>query len=111
MRMTPPTFGDDADAARHLVRHLRRMLLVYYSQDTVAAHTITEHHVDEVFAHNARFRRDLALQGINPDTLAALTDEGRTIISAIINGWVRALRLPPEESERSSSPGHPRHHP
>ena len=24
MRMTPPTFGDDADAARHLVRHLTK---------------------------------------------------------------------------------------
>jgi hypothetical protein len=29
-----------------------------------------------------------------------LTDEGRTLVSAIINGWVRTLRLPLEESKR-----------
>jgi hypothetical protein len=95
--MTTQQFRDDADAERHLVRHLRRMLLVCYDQDTVPAHTITEQHVDDAFAHNARFRRHLDLQGINPDTLTACTDEGRTMISALIHGWVRALRLPPDE--------------
>ncbi len=99
MRMTTPSFRDDADAERHLTRHLRRMLLVCYYQDTVSEHTITEQHVADAFAHNAHFRRHLDLQGINPDTLAACTDEGRTMISSIINGWVRALRLPPDEIE------------
>ena len=95
MRMTTPPFRDDADAERHLLRHLRRMLLVCYYQDTVSEYTITEQHVADAFAHNERFRRDLDLQGINPDTLAAFTDEGRTMVGAIINGWVRTLRLPP----------------
>ena len=97
MRMTPPTFRDDADAERHLARHLRRMLLVSYYQETVSEHTITEQHIADAFAHNERFRRHLDLQGINPDTLAAFTDEGRTMISAIINGWVRMLRIPLDE--------------
>jgi hypothetical protein len=56
--------------------------------------------VADAFAHNARFRRHLDLQGINPDTLVACTDEGRTMVGSIINGWVRALRMPLEESER-----------
>jgi hypothetical protein len=30
MLMTPQPFRDDADAERHLLRHLRRMLLVCY---------------------------------------------------------------------------------
>lgn len=98
--MTPPSFRDDADAEQHLLRHLRRMLLVCYYQETVSEHTITEQHIADAFAHNERFRRDLDLQGINPDTLAAFTDEGRTLISAMINGWVQALRLPPDENER-----------
>lgn len=96
MRLTTPHFRDDADAAQHLLQHLRRMLLVAYYQDTVAAHTLTEQHLADTFAHNADFRRYLALQGIHPETLAALTDEGRTMINALITGWVRALRLPPE---------------
>ena len=73
--------------------------MVDYYQDTVSEHTITEQHVDDAFAHNDHFRRNLDLQGINPDTLAAFTDEGRTMVSAIINGWVRALRLPPDAIE------------
>src|SRR5215510_15052521 len=97
MHMTPPSFRDDADAERHLTRHLRRMLLVCYYQDTVSEHTITEQHIADAFAHNERFRRHLDLQGVNPDTLAAFTDEGRTMISAIINGWVRMLRIPLDE--------------
>ena len=100
MRTTPQEFRDDADAERHLTRHLRRMLLVCYYQDTISEHTITEEHIADAFAHNDRFRRHLDLQGINPDTLAVCTDEGRTMINAIINGWVRALRLPLVESER-----------
>jgi hypothetical protein len=76
------------------------MLLVRYDQETVFEHTITEQHVADAFAHNARFRRHLDLQGINPDTLVACTDEGRTMVGSIINGWVRALRMPLEESER-----------
>jgi hypothetical protein len=97
MPMTPPSFRDDADAERHLTRHLRRMLLVCYYQDTVSEHPITEAHIANAFARNAHFRRYLDLQGINPDTLVASTDEGRTMLSAIINGWVRALRLLPDE--------------
>ena len=97
MRKPTPLFRDDADAERHLLRHLRRMLLGCYDQETVSEHPITEQHVDEAFAHNERFRRSLDLQGIDPDTLAAFTEEGRTRVSAIINGWVRALRLPPDE--------------
>ena len=100
MRITTQAFRDDADAARHLLCHLRRMLLVRYDQETVFEHTITEQHVADAFAHNARFRRHLDLQGINPDTLVAFTDEGRTMVGSIINGWVRALRMPLEESER-----------
>jgi len=42
MRMTTQSFRDDADAERHLLRHLRRMLLVCYDQETVSEHTITE---------------------------------------------------------------------
>jgi hypothetical protein len=97
MRMTTPSFRDDADAERHLLRHLRRMLLVCYYQDTASEHTITEQHIADAFTHNDHFRRHLDLQGINPDTLAACTDEGRTLVNAIIKGWVRALRLPPDE--------------
>ena len=97
MRMTTQSFRDDADAERHLLRHLRRMLLVCYYQDTVSEYTITEQHVADAFAHNERFRRDLDLQGINPDTLAACTDEGRTLVNSIINGWVRMIRIPPDE--------------
>ena len=108
MRMTTQSFRDDADAERHLLRHLRRMLLVCYYQETVSEYTITEQHVADAFAHNERFRRDLDLQGINPDTLAAFTDEGRTMVGAIINGWVRALRLPPDERARSSFTAWPR---
>jgi hypothetical protein len=73
------------------------MLLVCYYQETVSEHTITEQHVADAFAHNEHFRRDLDLQGINPDTLVACTDEGRMMVGAIINGWVRARRLPPDE--------------
>jgi hypothetical protein len=97
MRMTTQEFRDDADAEQHLIRHLRRMLLVCYYQDTVSEHTITDEHIADAFTHNDHFRRSLDLQGINPDTLFACTDEGRTMINAIINGWVRALRLPPDE--------------
>jgi hypothetical protein len=97
MHMTTPHFRDDADAERHLLQHLRRMLFVDYYQETVSEHTITEEHMADAFAHDARFHRHLALQGMHPDTLTALTDEGRTMLSTIINGWVRALRLPPEE--------------
>jgi hypothetical protein len=100
MRRTTPSFHDDADAARHLLHHLRRMLLVYYDPETVFEHTITEKHVADAFAHHERFRRHLALQGINPDTHVACTDEGRTMVGAIINGWVRALRMPLDASER-----------
>jgi hypothetical protein len=100
MRMTTPAFRDDADAEQHLIRHLRRTLLVCYYQDTVSAHTITEQHIADAFAHNTRFRRSLDLQGINPDTLFACTDEGRTLVNAIINGWVRMQRVPPDEIER-----------
>lgn len=99
MPMTAQEFRDDADAEQHLIRHLRRMLLVCYYQDTVSEHTITEQHIADAFAHNAHFRRHLDLQGINPDTLITFTDEGRTMVSAIINGWVRMLRLPPDEIE------------
>ena len=97
MRMTTPTFRDDADAEQHLTHHLRRMLLVCYYQDPVSEYTITEEHIADAFDHNAHFRRSLELQGIDPDTLCASTDEGRTMVHAIINGWVRALRLPPDE--------------
>jgi hypothetical protein len=104
MRITSHSFQDDADAARHLLRHLRRMLLVCYDQETVSGHTLTEQHVADAFAFNARFRHHLALQGINPDTLVASTDEGRRMVGAIIQGWVRALRIPLDEMERSSPP-------
>ena len=97
MRKKTLSFRDDADAEQHLTHHLRRMLLVCYYQDTVSEHTITEQHIADAFAHNAHFRRSLDLQGINPDTLVTCTDAGRTMISSIINGWVRALRLPPDE--------------
>ena len=97
MRITPQEFRDDADAEQHLTRHLRRMLLVCYYQDTVSERTITDEHIADAFTHDAHFRRSLDLQGINPDTLFAFTDEGRTMINAIINGWVRTLRLPPDE--------------
>ncbi len=100
MRMIPQPFRDDADAEHHLSRHLRRMLLVCSYQDMVSEHIITEQHVADAFAHNDRFRRHLDLHGINPDTLVGFTDEGRTIVGAIINGWVRALRLPLDERER-----------
>jgi len=73
-------------------------VLCYY-QDTVSEHTITEQHVADAFARNQQFRRHLDLQGINPDTLVACTDEGKTIVNSIINGWVRALRIPPDEIE------------
>jgi hypothetical protein len=98
--MTTPPFRDDADAECHLLRHLRRMLLVCYYQDTVPEHTITEQHIADAFAHNERFRRHLDLLSINPDTLAAFTDEGKTMVSSIINGWAQALRLPLDEIER-----------
>jgi hypothetical protein len=61
-------------------------------------------------AHNKHFRCSLDLQGIDLDTLFAFTDEGRTMVSAIINGWVRmhdastdnvspmVLRNPPSSS-------------
>ena len=100
MRMTTPSFRDDADAERHLLRHLRRRLLVCYDQDTGSEHTITEEHIADAFAHHERFRRSLDLQGINPDTLIACTDEGKTMVRSIIKGWVWALRLPLVESER-----------
>jgi hypothetical protein len=97
MRNSTPLFRDDTDAEQHLIRHLRRMLLVGYYQDTVSEHTITEEHIADAFAHNTHFRRSLELQGIDPDTLFACTDEGRTMVSTIINGWVRMLRIPPDE--------------
>ena len=100
MRMTTPSFRDDADAEQHLLRHLRHMLLVDYYQDTVSDHTLTDKHIADAFVHNAHFRRHLDLQGIHPDTLVAFTDEGKTLVGAIINGWVRMLRLPIEESGR-----------
>ena len=100
MRKSTPSFRDDADAERHLILHLRRMLLVCYYQDTVSEHTITEQHIADAFAHNEHFRRSLDLQGIDPDTLFAFTDEGRTMVSAIINGWVRMLRIPSDERAR-----------
>ena len=100
MRMTTPSFRDDADAELHLLRHLRRILLVCYDQDTVSEHTIMEEHIADACAHHERFRRSLDLQGINPDTLIACTDEGKTMVRSIIKGWVRALRLPLVESER-----------
>ena len=61
---------------------------------------MTEQHIADAFTHNEHFRRHLDLRGINPETLAACTDEGRTLVNSIINGWVRALRIPPDESER-----------
>src|ERR1043165_13770 len=51
MPMTTPSFRDDADAEQHLTRHLRRMLLVGYYQDTVSEHTITDEHIADTFAH------------------------------------------------------------
>jgi hypothetical protein len=93
--MTPQEFRDDADAEQHLIRHLRRMLLHCFYQETVPLKELTEQRVADEFTRNARFRRHLDLQGINPDTLFAFTDEGRTLISAIINGWVRMVRMPP----------------
>ena len=100
MRSNTPAFRDDADAKQHLIRHLRRMLLVCYYQDTVSEYTLTEQHIADAFAHNTHFRRHLDLQGINPDTLYACTDEGRTMVSAIIKGWVRMQRMPPDEIKR-----------
>jgi len=100
--MTTPSFRDDVDAERHLLRHLRRILLVCYDQDTVSEHTIMEEHIADACAHHERFRRSLDLQGINPDTLIACTDEGKTMVTSIIKGWVRALRLLLVESESST---------
>jgi hypothetical protein len=97
MRMTTPEFRDDADAEQHLIRHLRRMLVHCFYQDTVPLEELIEQRVADEFADNEHFRRNLDLQGINPDTLFASTDEGRTMVSAIINGWVRMLRLPADE--------------
>lgn len=99
MPMTTYEFRDDADAEQHLLRHMRRMLVHCFYQDTVPLKELTEQRVADEFAHNARFRRHLALQGINPDTLFAFTDEGRTLVSAIINGWVRMVRISPDEIE------------
>jgi hypothetical protein len=100
MRMTTREFRDDAAAERHLIRHLRRMLAHCFYQDSVPLEDLTDQRVADEFAHNERYRRDLDLQGINPDTLYAFTDEGRTMVSAIINGWVRTQRMPPDEIER-----------
>jgi hypothetical protein len=100
MRTRTPSFRDDADAEQHLIRHLRRMLLHFFYQDTVPLKELTEQRVADEFTRNARFRRSLHLQGINPDTLVAFTDEGRTMVSAIINGWVRMQRMPPDEIKR-----------
>lgn len=97
MPITTPEFRDDADAEQHLTRHLRRMLVHCFYQDTVPLEELTEQRVTDEFADNEHFRHNLDLQGINPDTLFAYTDEGRTMVSAIINGWVRMLRLPPDE--------------
>jgi hypothetical protein len=108
MRTSISSFRDDADAEQHLIRHLRRMLVVGYYQDTVSEHTITEEHMADAFTHNDHFHRSLVLQGIDPDTLVACTDEGRMMVGAIINGWVRALRLPPDERARSSFTAWPR---
>src|SRR5437867_11543412 len=60
-------------------------------------HTITDQHLADAFAHETHCRRSPDLQGIAPETLVALTDEGRTMVNAIIHGWVRMLRLPPDE--------------
>jgi hypothetical protein len=98
--MTTYEFRDDADAEQHLIRHMRRMLVHCFYQDTVPLKELTEQRVADEFAHNARFRRHLDLQGINPDTLFAFTDEGRTMVSAIINGWVRMQRMPPDARKR-----------
>ena len=95
MPMTPQEFRDDADAEQHLIRHMRRMLVHCFYQETVPLKELTEQRVADAFTHNARFRRHLDLQGINPDTLFAFTDEGRTMVNAIINGWVRMQRMPP----------------
>ena len=100
MPMTPQEFRDDADAEQHLIRHLRRMLVHCFYQDTVPLRELTEQRVADELTHNARFRRHLDLQGINPDTLFAFTDEGRTMVNAIINGWVRMQRMPPDEIKR-----------
>jgi hypothetical protein len=97
--MTTHEFRDDADAEQHLIRHMRRMLVHCFYQDTVPLKDLTEQCVADEFAHNPRFRRHLDLQGIDPDTLFACTDEGKTMISAIINGWVRMQRMPPDEIE------------
>jgi hypothetical protein len=98
--MTTYEFRDDADAEQHLIRHMRRMLVHCFYQDTVPLKELTEQRVADEFAHNARFRRHLDFQGINPDTLFAFTDEGRTMVSAIINGWVRMQRMPPDARKR-----------
>jgi hypothetical protein len=98
--MTPQEFRDDADAEQHLIRHLRRMLVHCFYQDTVPLKELTEQCVADAFTHNARFRRHLDRQGINPDTLFAFTDEGRTMVNAIINGWVRMQRMPPDGIKR-----------
>lgn len=100
MRNNTPAFRDDADAEQHLLRHLRRMLVHCFYQDTVPLKELTEQRVADAFTHNPCFRRHLALQGINPDTLFACTDEGRTLVNAIINGWVRMQRMPPDEIKR-----------
>jgi hypothetical protein len=100
--MTTHAFRDDADAEQVLLRHMRRMLVHGFYQDTVPLKELTEQRVANEFARNVRFRRHLDRQGINPDTLVAFTDEGRTMVNAIINGWVRMVRMPPDERKRSS---------
>jgi hypothetical protein len=70
-RMNTPEFRDDADAEQHLIRHLRRMLVHCFYQDTVPLEERTEQRVADEFADNEHFRRNLDLQGINPDTLFA----------------------------------------
>jgi hypothetical protein len=100
MRNSTPSFRDDADAEQHLLRYMRRMLVHCFYQDTVPLKELTEQRVADEFAHNARFRRHLDLQGIHPDTLVACTDEGRTMVNSIINGWVRIQRMPPDARKR-----------
>lgn len=82
MHTRPFSFRDDADAEQHLTRHLRRMLVHFFYQDTVPLAELTEQRAADEFAHNERFRRELDLQGINPDTLFAYTDEGRTMVGS-----------------------------
>jgi hypothetical protein len=98
--MTPQQYRDDVDAEQHLIRHLRRMLVHFFYQDTVPLKELTEQRVAAEFTHNTHLCRSLELQGIDPDTLFACTDEGRTLVNAIINGWVRMQRMPPEGIER-----------